>query len=85
MRMDELAWQFPHRWPSISARVVLEENVGEPKRTVIASGTGWSFQRQAAGYLDALSGHAAPMTSGKDGLRDLELSERIWRRIQEVR
>jgi predicted dehydrogenase len=63
------------------ARVVLEENEGS-KRTIVATGSGWSFERQAAGFLDALSGQATPMTSGKDGMRDLELCERIWRRIQ---
>jgi predicted dehydrogenase len=63
------------------ARVVLEENEG-PKRTAVATGSGWSFERQAEGFIEALLGHATPMTSGRDGLRDLELCELIWRRIQ---
>jgi predicted dehydrogenase len=67
------------------ARVVLEENVDGPKRTVVATGSGWAFARQAAGFLDALSGQGEPMTSGTDGLRDLELCEQVWRRIQETR
>ena len=41
------------------ARVVLEEN-GRSKRTVVATGSGWSFERQAAGFLDSLLGHAFP-------------------------
>jgi predicted dehydrogenase len=67
------------------ARVVLEENADGPKRTVVATESGWAFERQATGFLDALSGPGKPMTSGKDGLRDLELCERIWHRIQETR
>jgi len=63
------------------ARVVLEENVGESKRTVVETGSGWSFARQATGFLDVLSGQSEPMTGGKDGLRDLQLCEQIWRRI----
>lgn len=69
----------------LCARVVLEENVEGPKRTPVATELGWSFQRQAAGFLDALTGQSQPMTGGKDGLRDLELCEQIWRRIQEMR
>lgn len=63
------------------ARVVLEENIEGAKRTVVETGSGWSFARQATGFLDVLSGQGAPMTDGKDGLRDLHLCERIWRRI----
>ena len=63
------------------ARVVLEENVGSAKRTVVETGSGWSFARQATAFLEVLSGQSEPMTGGKDGLRDLELCERIWRRI----
>jgi predicted dehydrogenase len=71
----------PEQW----ARVVLEENVEGSKRTLVETGTGWAFERQATGFLDALSGQSSPLTSGKDGLRDLELCEQIWRRIQEMR
>jgi predicted dehydrogenase len=67
------------------AHVVLEENAGGSKRTAVTTGSGWAFAHQASGFLDMLSGHGKPMTSGKDGLRDLELCEQIWRRIQEPR
>jgi predicted dehydrogenase len=67
------------------ARVVLEENVEGAKRTVVAVESGSAFARQATGFLDVLSGQDKPATDGKDGLRDLELCERIWRRIQETR
>jgi hypothetical protein len=62
--------------------VVLEENVEGTKRTVFETGSGWAFERQATGFLDALSGQGRDcMTSGIEGLRDLELCEQIWRRI----
>jgi predicted dehydrogenase len=67
------------------ARVVLEDNAGGPKRTVVSTGSGWAFERQATGFLDVLSGRSKPMTSDKDGLRDLVLCEQIWRRIQEAK
>jgi predicted dehydrogenase len=63
------------------ARVVLEENVEHAKRTVVETGSGWAFERQAHGFIDALSGLRRPMTTGKDGLRDLQLCEQIWQRI----
>jgi predicted dehydrogenase len=67
------------------ARVVLEENVERPGRALIEAESGWAFERQATGFLDALMGQCKPMTDGKDGLRDLELCEQIWRRIQDTR
>jgi predicted dehydrogenase len=68
------------------ARVVLEENVEGARRTVVETGSGWAFERQATAFIDVLSGGGSgSMTSGADGLRDLELCERIWRRIQESR
>jgi predicted dehydrogenase len=67
------------------ARVVLEENVERPERTVVEVGSGWAFEHQATGFLDALLGQNKPMTDDKDGLRDLELCEQIWRRIQDTR
>jgi predicted dehydrogenase len=47
----------------------------------IAVGTGWSFARQAAGFVDALIGSSGPLTSGKDGLADMALTEEIWQRV----
>lgn len=43
-------------------------------------GRGWAFARQAAGFVDALVGKAAPMTTGEEGLADMVLTEEIWRR-----
>jgi len=42
---------------------------------------GWSFARQATGFIDVLAGSSKPMTSGKDGLADMVLTEEIWRRV----
>jgi predicted dehydrogenase len=47
----------------------------------VTAGTGWSFARQAAGFVDALTGTAAPQTSGEEGLADMVLTEQIWRRM----
>jgi predicted dehydrogenase len=45
----------------------------------IATPRGWSFARQAAGYIDALTGGGEPLTTGKDGLADMVLTEELWR------
>jgi predicted dehydrogenase len=47
----------------------------------VSAGTGWSFARQATGFVDALTGTAAPQTSGEEGLADMVLTEQIWRRM----
>jgi len=47
----------------------------------IAIGHGWSFARQAAGFIDALTGRAPPATGGEDALADMVLTEAIWRRM----
>lgn len=47
----------------------------------VEAGRGWSFARQAAGFLDALAGTAAPLTTGEAGLADLQLTEDLWRRV----
>jgi predicted dehydrogenase len=47
----------------------------------IATGTGWSFARQAENFIDALTGAAQPATSGAEGLADMVLTEQIWRRM----
>jgi predicted dehydrogenase len=44
-------------------------------------GGGWSFARQAAGFVDALTGAQPPATSGEDSLADMILIEQIWRRM----
>jgi len=45
----------------------------------IAVGTGWSFARQATGFVDALTGTAPPATTGAEGLADMLLTEQIWK------
>ena len=47
----------------------------------IAVGTGWSFARQATGFIDALVGAAAPATTGAEGLADMLLTEQIWQKV----
>jgi hypothetical protein len=47
----------------------------------VSTGAGWCFARQAAGFIDALAGRAQPLTTGKEGLADLVLTEQIWRKI----
>jgi predicted dehydrogenase len=49
----------------------------------VATGHGWSFARQATGFVDALTGAATPMTTGADALADMELTEAIWRKVAE--
>jgi hypothetical protein len=47
----------------------------------IPVGKGWSFARQATGFIDALVGPSDPLTSGKEGLADMVLTEAIWQHI----
>lgn len=47
----------------------------------VPAGKGWSFARQAEGFIDALAGGAPPLTNGVEGLADMELMEGIWRKI----
>jgi predicted dehydrogenase len=47
----------------------------------IATGRGWSFTRQASGFIDALTSKAPPATSGEEALADMVLTEQIWRRM----
>lgn len=47
----------------------------------IATGQGWSFARQASGFVDALAGKAPAATSGAEALADMVLTEAIWRRM----
>jgi len=61
--------------------VILDD---EPRETVgkrIEVGQGWSFARQATGFIDALTGQAAVQTNGADALGDMVLTEQIWRQV----
>jgi len=49
------------------------------------AGTGWSFARQAEGFVDALTGAAKPLTDGAEGLADMILTESIWRKVAAAR
>ena len=48
----------------------------------IETGTGWCFERQARGFIDALTGDALPLTSGRAALADMEVIESIWRHVE---
>jgi len=60
-------------------RVRVDDEAGGADQPV-ATETGWSFARQARGFVDALSGAAPLRNPGAEGLRDLGLAEAIWRR-----
>lgn len=65
------------------AQVSLREQAHGGTQTAIEGTPGWCFARQAGGFLDVLTGAAQPLTTGEDGLRDVALCERLWRRIAE--
>jgi predicted dehydrogenase len=46
----------------------------------IVTDRGWSFARQARGFIDSLRGEAKPLTDGEEGLKDMMLIEQIWQR-----
>ena len=48
----------------------------------VATGGGWSFARQAQGFVDALTGAAPLRNPGSEALEDMRLTEAIWRRMQ---
>src|SRR5690606_18043977 len=45
------------------------------------TGTGWSFARQAHGFIDALRGEAPVRNPGEEGLADMVLIETIFRKL----
>lgn len=61
--------------------VILDDPGKGRSRQRVETGKGWSFARQAEGFIDALTGKAPPLTDGAEGLADMELTEAIWRRI----
>lgn len=70
----------PMACEGVSEVVLDDQRLGIAGRR-IETGRGWSFARQAAGFIDALVGGASPLTTGADGLADLKLTEEIWRRV----
>jgi len=63
------------------AEVVIDDAERGLTAEPVSTGTGWCFARQAEGFVDALTGRAQPLTTGKEGLADLALTEQIWRKI----
>jgi predicted dehydrogenase len=63
------------------AEVVIDDAERALTAEPVSTGTGWCFARQAEGFVDALAGRAQPLTTGKEGLADLVLTEQIWRKI----
>jgi predicted dehydrogenase len=63
------------------SEVTLDDERGGLVGEKIATGSGWSFARQATGFIDALIGKSVPLTNGKDALGDMALTEDIWRRM----
>jgi predicted dehydrogenase len=48
----------------------------------VDTGAGWCFERQASGFIDALTSDTLPLTSGRAALADMELIEAIWRHVE---
>jgi predicted dehydrogenase len=65
------------------SRVELDDLAAGAVRKVIDTGAGWCFERQAAAFIDALTGEGSPLTSGSTALADMELIESMWRQIEE--
>ena len=69
----------------MATEAVSEVTLDDRQRGVIgeqiAVRTGWSFARQASGFVDALMGTAQPATTGKEGLADMILTEQIWQKV----
>lgn len=63
---------------------VSEVTIDDERRGIVGkrieTGSGWSFARQAAGFIDALIGTAVPLTTGEEGLADMALTEQLWHR-----
>ena len=62
------------------AEVLIDDLDRGLKAQPVATGTGWCLERQAIGFLDALSGSAKPLTTGVDGLGDMRLIEQMWKK-----
>ena len=62
-------------------RGYIDDEAGGLADRPVETERGWSFARQARGFVDALTGSAPLRNPGSEGLRDLRLSEAIWRRV----
>lgn len=62
-------------------RAVLEENADDRSKSLeLETEKGWSFQRQIENFIGALAGGVYTGTTGAQGLKDMELIEKIWRK-----
>lgn len=59
--------------------IQIDDEAGQYADRPVETGAGWSFARQARGFVDALSGEAPLRNPGSEGLHDLRLCEAIWR------
>lgn len=69
---------------SAVSRVTLDDSAATGRATPVETGHGWSFALQARGFVDALTGEEPPRAPGAMGLRDMELTEAIFRSIGEA-
>jgi predicted dehydrogenase len=65
----------------VVSEVIVDDRQRGDLEQQVPVGAGWSFARQAVGFVDAVTGKAAPATSGEDGLADMVLTEQIWRKV----
>jgi len=63
--------------PDTPARVCVENNEA-PVPAMHDPAPSWSFQRQAAAFIEDVRNRHRPLTSGVDSLEDLKLAEAIW-------
>lgn len=64
-----------------TARAYVESLAKPGELLRLEADSGWSFERQAKDFLDALEGHATPLATGAEALRDMLLNDAIWRTI----
>lgn len=66
---------------SAVSRVTLDDSTAAERTMAVETGAGWSFALQARGFVDALTGSEPPRALGSMGLRDMELTEAIFRSL----
>ncbi|HEV2552964.1 MAG TPA: Gfo/Idh/MocA family oxidoreductase [Bosea sp. (in: a-proteobacteria)] len=69
---------------SAVSRVTLDDASAAERATQVETGLGWSFALQARGFVDALTGKEPPRAPAAMGLRDMELTEAIFRSLGEA-
>lgn len=73
-----LAFSIPCPMDVNGVTEVFVEDGNSGVREAVKSGLGWSFERQATGFLDALTGAGELLTDGAGALADLRLIEAMW-------